>query len=105
MTANGPVQADRQVSFGCPALGADVDALLLKDSPHVLSAGRLVDEEKLDVYWLHGHCPYIIKPDGEVVWLSKHNNVPYVDNSKPGDTATENNQPPRRFPRATHAGQ
>ena len=48
MTANGPVTVDRQVHFPCPALGVDVDALLLKDSPNVLSAGRLVDEEELD---------------------------------------------------------
>ena len=44
ITANGPVTVDTQVTFPCPALGADVDALLLPNTPNVLSAGRLVDE-------------------------------------------------------------
>ena len=55
--------------------------LVLKDSPNVLSIGRLVRENRIAFHWpVHGP-PYFETLDGHILELTVNNDVPYFSES------------------------
>ena len=88
-TANGPVALEKRVRLQCPGLPTNLAALLLDDTPPVVSLGLRVEEEFYDFHWIHGHNPYFVSPDGGVVWLEVEHHVPWINNN-PGVTAAGN---------------
>ena len=68
-TANGLIEADTEVPFWIASLSLEVKALLRENTPEVLSTGRLVEDHEFSFFWIHGHKPYFLGPDGRVIWL------------------------------------
>ena len=78
ITANGPIKVDKRVALECFALGENVQPLLLPDTPAVVSVGRRVMDMLYEFHWVPYSRPYFVKPDGEVVWCSVEDYVPYL---------------------------
>ena len=77
ITANGPTQADKQVSVRLGSCNSSATALVLEDSPSVLSLGRLV-EEGFTFEWRAGREPVLVSPSGESVPMEVRDRVPMI---------------------------
>ena len=89
-TANGIVYADKSAKIYIRALSLTVDALMLKDSPPVLSLGRLCTENGLSYIWTCNKVPYLIRADGtgpRIECIPKFN-VPFIT-TVTGDATTQ----------------
>ena len=73
LTANGPAQADTEVSCGSLA-----QALVMEDSPSVLSLGKLVQEKGFSFEWKAGCRPLLTNSAGQEITVDVHDNVPTI---------------------------
>ena len=74
VTANGEVPCDEVIATDIPQLGITRDMYVMKDSPSVISIGRLVIDDGYDFIWKHH--------DRQAVLISlqgKHHNL-WTDN-------------------------
>ena len=53
-------------------------AWVLDNTPAVLSLGRRCMKEGYSFVWLRGEVPYFIRPDGLIVHLEVHGDIPYL---------------------------
>ena len=77
-TANGIIQATHDVEIRVRELKIKVRAIVLTDSPPVLSLGKLVEENGFDYIWRHGEDPILISPGGKSVRCQPSHNVPFI---------------------------
>jgi hypothetical protein len=78
ITANGRVDADKVLPLELKNAGITTNALVLEDSPSVLSLGKRCLEEGYSFVWpAHGE-PVLTRPDGRKVKLVVHQNVPML---------------------------
>ena len=79
-TANGPTVARNKVALnlGPPFGDYRVDPIVLKDSPPVLSMGRMVTEHGCTFHWGPDHGASLAMPDGRVIGLDVRDNVPVM---------------------------
>ena len=75
-SANGPVCAFEMISYQCLTTGEVIDALVMKDSPPVLSIGRRCMELGWSFYWEPYEPPYVILPSGKTITCTADGNVP-----------------------------
>ena len=77
-TANGNLDADKEVPIKSGSLKSLIEALLLPNTPPVLSVGKLVVEHGYTFYWVPGYAPVVIDPDGMGFELEVRIGVPYL---------------------------
>ena len=77
-TANGEIVVDKYVMVRVRELGITVKAMVLKDSPSVLSLGKLVDEHGFEYRWTKFKAPILISEDGKIVKCRTANFVPRI---------------------------
>jgi hypothetical protein len=82
-TANGLISVDERIdiSFGLLDENGEplsIEALLLDNTPNVLSLGRLVEDEGYDFIWRRKTAPRLIAPSGKVFLLDVHRYVPFI---------------------------
>ena len=66
VTANGEVPCNKVIATDIPQLGITRDMYVMKDSPSVISIGRLVIDDGCDFIWKHSdHQAVLISPKGE----------------------------------------
>ena len=78
-TANGFTEATHTIPTQSRVLGENLNPILLKSTPAVISLGLRCMEYGYDFIWLHGKNPYLITPTGRKVELVVINYVPYLD--------------------------
>ena len=67
-TASGTATCDEQLQFVWKQLGELGSALILPDTPSVLSVGRRCIDQGWHFEWpAYSHSPFMIKPDGDIV--------------------------------------
>ena len=78
-TASGTEAAGRELTGHFDVLGGvRLVHKVLKDSPAVVSMGRLIEDHGFSFHWMHGSTPVLIFPDGEKLELPCHGHVPYL---------------------------
>ena len=78
-TASGTEAASRELTGHFDVLGSvRLVHKVLKDSPAVVSMGRLIEDHGFSFHWMHGSTPVLIFPDGERLELPCHGHVPYL---------------------------
>jgi hypothetical protein len=83
-TANGLTPVNHVIQMQVKALGENVDMLLLKQTPAVISIGKRCMELGYGFWWPPYMPPMMILPNGEVIELIVRYNVPYlVDSDSP----------------------
>ena len=66
VTANGEVPCDEVIATDIPQLGITRDMYVMKDSPSVISIGRLVTNDGYDFVWKHhDRRAVLISPQGK----------------------------------------
>ena len=99
-TANGPVHVDEQVSFELPELHGDtVQAVVMGDTPRVLSVGERCRNQGYTFVWPSGSSPYFLTSRGATIQCEVHGNVPYVRTLRPALAAPASSS--SGLPRAT----
>ena len=76
-TANGDVQVSAMVHLRPPGFAHDVEALLLDDTPTVVSVGKCCTEYGYGFYWPPKEDPFLLSPKGEKIEFIVESNVPY----------------------------
>ena len=77
-TANGTISFKRQIDLTLPGLSLPVEALLLPQSPPVLSLGRRRMEQGFSFRWDAGQEPQFLSPDGTLAPLVVKGYIPYI---------------------------
>jgi len=77
-TAAGLTKVDSCMNLHSDTLGGEIQAMILKDTPDVLSIGKRCVEQGFAFHWNSGESPYILRPDGGRVDCFVENNIPYV---------------------------
>ena len=77
-TANGEIIIDKFATVRVRELGITVKAMVLKDSPSVLSLGKLVDEHGFEYRWTKFKAPILISEDGKIIKCRTANFVPRI---------------------------
>jgi hypothetical protein len=77
-TANGIIYAEREAKIRVKELDIAVWAVVLPNTPAVLSLGCLVEEHDLTYIWKKGSPPRLILPTGRVVLCKPSHNVPHI---------------------------
>ena len=77
-TANGLTVADKELDIRLDGLGMEVRALVLDNSPKVLSLGELCCTEGYEFHWIPGGPPTLVHPDGTRYEFLVQNNVPVL---------------------------
>ena len=85
-TANGRVAAVGRSTVRVSGLGDDVDALVLKDAPCLLSAGQLV-RQGYELHWARDRC-ILVKPCGSEVVLAVTRGIPTLGGQGDEDATT-----------------
>ena len=82
-TAAGPWSCDSSFHYRNKDSGATVDALILPDTPAVLSMGILVIRDKWHFEWPAGsYAPFAVKPDGSIVWFIVRDYVLFLQKTR-----------------------
>ena len=77
-TAAGDVTVDSTIALHSKSIG-DIDAVILKDSPSVISVGRRCMEQGFGFYWHPYKEPVIVHPDTKtIIKCAVQDYVPYV---------------------------
>ena len=79
LTANGEVDASNEVNVDVHQIGLNARAIVLNDTPSVLSLGRLCVEQQCEFHWAGGGQPYLLLPDGNRVDLDVVDFVPQLE--------------------------
>ena len=77
-TANGNITVNKAVGVASKALSKIIEALLLENSPSVLSVGKLVEHHGFSFIWTSKQPPLLIDPDGMGIELEVRDLVPYL---------------------------
>ena len=77
-TAAGLTPVDRAIKLWSKALYCDVDAVILADTPAVLSVGKRCMDMGFSFHWPNKEFPYFIRPDGRTILCIVEDYVPYV---------------------------
>ncbi len=78
-TANGETPVSQQIATKISKLGCTKDMYVLKDSPSIISVGRLVLDDGYDFYWRHkDKKAVLIRPDGRRIVLENDNYTPML---------------------------
>lgn len=78
-TAKGAETCDEQLHFIWKQIGEAGRALVLPDTPSVLSVGRRCIDHGWHFEWPpFSYSPFMIKPDGEIIWLIVRHYVPFL---------------------------
>ena len=77
-TDNGEVEVKDCVRFYLDELGESIDALLLDQTPPVLSVGARCMKLGYSFHWPAGKSPYLVHPDQSRIDLEVIGNVPYL---------------------------
>ena len=67
------------ISYQCTTTGEVIDALVMKDSPPVLSIGRRCMQHGWGFSWELGEAPYVVLPCGKIITCIVDGNVPYIE--------------------------
>ena len=78
ITANGVLRANRETTIPVARTGSQTNAIVLKDSPCVLSLGKRCMKEGFAFEWKPGENPVLISPDGKRTTLELQNMVPVL---------------------------
>jgi len=78
VTANGAIEADEVLPVRISDLGLKADALVLRDSPSVLSLGKRIMEEGFSFSWSPNSAPVLTSPTGRKIFLDVVHNVPFL---------------------------
>ncbi len=80
-TAGGPVECKTGVNVNCPALDeGKFQALVLDNTPEVLSVGQRCQEFGYGFYWTPwSDKPYLCSPSGQHIELTVDGAVPYLE--------------------------
>ena len=77
-TAAGDVTVDSTIALHSKSIG-DIDAVILKDSPSVISVGRRCVEQGFGFYWRPYKPPVVVHPDTKtMIKCAVRDYVPYV---------------------------
>lgn len=89
-TASRPHAVEEEIALRVPQLSEDIEALVLPSAPDVLSIGKRVMEYGYDFIWRHtdNDNPTLVTPDGKVLKLSVHGNIPYLEQTSPATPVT-----------------
>ena len=69
-TASGPSRAENEIQYGIAQLPEPIVAIILPDTPTVLSLGMLVIDLGWHFEWpSRSLSPFAIMPDGEIIWF------------------------------------
>ena len=82
-TVNGSIVADQCITISLPNLDRTVEFVIVKDSPPLLSVGRLCMLEGFGFFWPPRRTPWLVSPDGRKINLQVHDFVPYCAAAKP----------------------
>ena len=89
LTANGVVEAMKQINIWILALNEMVSPYVLEEPPDLLSMGRRVIDKGYSVSWpTHSEVMQVTRPDGKVVELTADKHIPYIDR----DTGVEDDE-------------
>ena len=86
ITANGVVSADREATIPT-STGEEATAIVMKDSPCVLSLGKRCMLEGYSFEWNAGESPVLVSPDGKRRRLELQNMVPVLPATVEGETS------------------
>ena len=78
-TANGLVDAGRQVPMQIPNLTESAEPFVMPESPPLLSVGRRCMLDGYTFIWKAGKEPLLVRPDGQVVELVVDGFIPYIN--------------------------
>ena len=78
ITANGKKKSQQQLHLAWPQMGDSGVAIVLPDTPCVLSVGRWVIDKGWHFEWpaCMPYSPFFIRPDGEIIYLVVKGYVP-----------------------------
>ena len=77
-TANGIIVVDECVERQENGLGIIIEALVLDETPEVLSVSNVLDQEGYDLLWCHNSSPMILKNGKIISVLEMENGVPTI---------------------------
>ncbi len=78
-TANGETPVSKQIATKISKPGCTKDMYVLKDSPSIISVGRLVLDDGYDFYWRHkDEKAVLVRPDGRRIVLENDNYTPML---------------------------
>ena len=77
-TAAGPTPCNSSISLYSKALGGEIHAMVLDDSPAIFSLGKRCVDLGYGFYWPPGPNPFIIRPDGKRIDCKVVGYVPYL---------------------------
>ena len=77
-TANGKTEALEQACYKSAELNEEIDAYVLDSTPAVISVGKRCMNMGYSFHWPSGKNPYLICPDGIIVELDVHGDIPYL---------------------------
>ena len=78
ITANGPVQGDKSVSFKISEFSNVLECYLLESTPPVCSVGRRCMDEGHGFHWYPGQAPYFVTPEGRKPRCKMKGRVPVI---------------------------
>ena len=78
MTANGECRPPGSIPIRVEALGETTNALVLENTPNVISVGLRCMEYGYGFHWPPAETPYWITPDGREILCRVENNVPLL---------------------------
>ena len=81
-TANGLVESAGAINLRMPSLDSDIPAIVLPETPALLSLGRRVMNDGCHFCWLSGQRPWLGFPDGSWLQLDVDGYLPYLPNSE-----------------------
>ena len=88
-TVNGPVVIDKGITLHIPTLEVDLHFLITKDSPPIISMGKLCKENGFSSIWISNQDPYLLSPTGQRFNLTVKDEVPLMPcTDQPGTTST-----------------
>ena len=80
-TANGVIEVEEEVSITLQDLGGEsIVALILDNTPAVLSLGKLIRENHYTYVWQPGQPPTLREQNGAVIVLHEDSDVPLLGN-------------------------
>ena len=82
----GLLTGSEAINVGGPNLDCIKEFMVVKDSPPLLSVGRLCMLEGLGFYWPPRKTPWLSSPAGQRTNFSVHDFVPYCPAAKPNST-------------------
>ena len=108
-TANGNIKADSEANVSIGRLGTQTTAIVLPDSPSVLSLGRRCMVEGYKFEWPPYGPPVLTSPNGQSIILEVENMVPVLVASATGveqsmQHARETTPSPKKKKKPTGAG-